>query len=253
LELKAMPVLTSKHAPLQAAVPLGSLRNVVRELSRTCRMCTTPVDGYELCWRCRDHQRTSGLADLVAPLAYAIDGTKSAAVVRNYKDHPLRCERERCGSIVGEVLRLGMTLHKRCVNAVVGQSVFACVVVPSLTSRLGIHPMMSIAESLGLVGDVVLRPALDARCDRVVDAEKFVAGGAVTGRHILVLDDVWTTGSNAQSAALALRRAGAAAVSIVVIARWLNPRHPLSPRFIREHLRDHYNPLVCPITGDRCP
>jgi hypothetical protein len=235
LELKAMPVLTSKHAPLQAAVPLGSLRNVVRELNRTCRMCTTPVDGYELCWRCRDHQRTSGLADLVAPLAYAIDGTKSAAVVRNYKDHPLRCERERCGSIVGEVLRLGMTLHKRCVNAVVGQSVFA------------------IAESLGLVGDVVLRPALDARCDRVVDAEKFVAGGAVTGRHILVLDDVWTTGSNAQSAALALRRAGAAAVSIVVIARWLNPRHPLSPRFIREHLRDHYNPLVCPITGDRCP
>ena len=237
----------------QPVVRLDFLRNVVREPARTCRVCATPAGGYPLCWRCGDHQAFSLLADLVVPLAYAIDGTESAAVVRNYKNHPLRRERERCGSIVGEVLRLGMSLHERCLVAVVGQPVFACVVIPSMTSRFGVHPMMSIAESLGLVGDVVLRPALDARCDRVVDAEKFVVEGAVTGRHVLVLDDVWTTGSNAQSAALALRRAGAAAVSVMLIARWLNPRHPLSPRFIREHLRDHYNPLVCPITGDRCP
>jgi phosphoribosylpyrophosphate synthetase len=220
---------------------------------RTCHVCTTPVDGYQLCWRCRGRQRISGLADLVAPLAYAIDGTESAAVVRNYKNHLLRSERERCGLIVGEILRLAMSLHERCIGAVVGQPVFACVVVPSLTSRLGAHPMTSIAEPLGLVGDVVLRPALDARCDRVVDAEKFVVEGAVTGQHMLVIDDVWTTGSKAQSAALALRRAGAAAVSVMVIARWLNPRHPLSPRFIRERLNDDYNPLVCPVTGDRCP
>jgi hypothetical protein len=248
-----MSVSTSRHASSEAALLLDFLRNVVREPMRTCQVCATPVGGYPLCWRCRDHQSFSGLADLVVPLAYAIDGTESAAVVRNYKNHPLRRERERCGSIVGEVLRLGMTLHKRCIGAVAGQPVSARVVIPSLTSRLGTHPMTSVAESLGLVGDVALRPALDTRCDRVVDSNKFTVEGAVTGRHILVLDDVWTTGSNAQSAALALRRAGAAAVSVMVIARWLNPRHPLSPRFIREHLRDHYNPLVCPVTGDRCP
>ncbi len=248
-----MSVMTSRLPPSEVAAPLEFLRNVVRKPMRTCRMCTTPVDGYELCWRCRDHQRTSGLADLVAPLAYALDGTESAAAVRNYKNHPRRCERERCGSIVGEVLRLAMSLHERCIGAVVGQPVSARVVIPSLTSRLGAHPMAAIAETLGLVGDVVLRPALDARCDRVVDAEKFVVEGAVTGRHMLVIDDVWTTGSNAQSAALAVRRAGAAAVSVMVIARWLNPRHPLSPRFIRERLNDDYNPLVCPVTGDRCP
>ena len=113
--------------------------------------------------------------------------------------------------------------------------------------------MMSIAESLGLMGDVVLRPALDARCDRVVDEEKFTVDGAVAGRHVLVLDDVWTTGSNAQSAALAVRRAGASAVSVMVIARWLSPRHPLSAKFIRERLRDDYNPVMCPVTGHRCP
>jgi phosphoribosylpyrophosphate synthetase len=229
------------------------LRNVVREPMRTCRTCTAPVDGYQLCWRCRDHQRVCGLADLVAPLAYALDGTESAALLRNYKNHPLRSERERCGSIVGEVLRLGRSLHERCVGTVVGQPVSTRLVIPSLTSRIGIHPMVSIAESLGSIGDVVLRPAFDARCDRVVDEEKFVVDGAVTGRHVLVLDDVWTTGSNAQSATLTLRRAGAAAVSVMVIARWLSPRHPLSANFIRERLREDYNPLVCPVTGHRCP
>jgi hypothetical protein len=248
-----MPVLTSNLASLEAAVPLAFLRNVVHEPMRTCRVCATPVDGYPLCWRCGDHQRIPGLADLVAPLAYAIDGTESATVLRNYKNHPLRVERERCGSIVGEVLRLGTSLHERCVGVVVGQPVAARVVIPSLTSRIGIHPMLSIAESLELMGDVVLRPALDARCDRVVDGEKFIVDGTVTDRHILVLDDVWTSGSNAQSAALTLRRAGAAAVSIMVVARWLNPCHSLSPRFIREWLGQDYNPLVCPVTGHCCP
>jgi hypothetical protein len=78
-----MPALKSRVAPSKAAVPLGYLRNVVREPMRTCRTCTAPVDGYQLCWRCRDHQRVCGLADLVAPLAYALDGTESAALLRS--------------------------------------------------------------------------------------------------------------------------------------------------------------------------
>ena len=248
-----MPASTSKPAPSGAVVPFEILRNVVREPMRTCRVCATPVDGYNMCWRCRDHRRIAGLADLVAPLAYAVDDAESAAVLRNYKNHPLRRERERCESIVGEILRLALSIHERCLGTAVGQPISARVVIPSLTSRMGIHPLVSIAESSGLVGDVVLRPALDARCDRVVDSEKFTVEGALTGRHVLVLDDVWTTGSNAQSAALALRRAGAAAVSVVVIGRWLNPRHPLSARLIRERLRQDYIPLVCPVTGQCCP
>jgi hypothetical protein len=247
-----MPALSSNLALSEAAVPLEFLRNVVREPMSTCHVCATPVNGYPLCWRCRDHQRICGLADLVAPLSYGIDGTESATVIRNYKNHRLRSERERCGSIVGEVLRLGLSVHERCFAAAVGQPVSARVVIPSLTSRTGVHPMLAIAESLGLTGDVVLRPSLDASCDRVVGEEKFTVDGAVSGRHILVLDDVWTTGSNAQSAALTLRCAGAAAVSVVVMARWLSPRHPLSARFIRKRLRQDYDPLVCPVSGGRC-
>jgi hypothetical protein len=244
---------TPELAPSEQAVRLEFLRNIVRAPARTCGVCTTPIDGHPLCWRCRDHQRILGVADLVAPLAYAIDGTESATLLRNYKNHPLRRERERCASVVGQLLGLGISLHERCLGTLVGQPVSARVVVPSLTSRIGIHPMVAIAESLGLTGDVALRPAIDARCDRMVDSEKFTVHGAAVGQHVLVVDDVWTTGSNAQSAALALRCAGAAVVSVVVVARWLNPRHPLSTNFIRDWLGEDYDPLVCPVTGHRCP
>ncbi len=248
-----MSIPASKLEPSEPAPGLRFLRNVVRRQGRTCGVCATPVGGYPLCWRCRDHQRIEGLADLVAPLGYAVDGSESAAVLRNFKNHAQRRERERCASIVREVLRLAVSRHEGCISAVVGQPVSARVVIPSLTSRIGIHPMLAIAESLGLMSDVALRPALNARCDRVVDGEKFTVDGTVTGRHILVLDDVWTTGSNAQSAAVTLRRAGATAVSVMVIGRWLSPHHPLTARFIREGLRDDDNSSLCPVTGHRCP
>jgi hypothetical protein len=122
---------------------------------------------------------------------------------------------------------------------------------PSLASRPGTHPLVSIAQSSGLLGDVTLRTSLDARCDRVVDPDKFIVDGAVANQHVMVIDDVWTTGSNAQSASLALRRAGAAAVSVVVLARWLNVHDPTCATFIRG-LGGKYDPLVCPVTGRRC-
>ncbi|GAC1646567.1 MAG: hypothetical protein NVS4B6_20670 [Mycobacterium sp.] len=189
----------------------------------------------------------------MAPLCYAVDGAESAAVVRNFKNHPVRRERQRCAAVITELVGLATSVHTPCLGTVVGQPVTAAVVIPSLTSRPGTHPMAAIAGSLGLVGDVRLRTTLDARCDRVVDAQKFAVDGGVIGQHVLVLDDVWTSGSNAQSAALALRRAGASAVSVIVAARWLNPRHPLNARFIRERLTLTYNPVICPVTGHLCP
>ncbi|MBE1551897.1 hypothetical protein GGC64_005984 [Mycobacterium sp. OAS707] len=188
----------------------------------------------------------------MAPLIYAMDGPGSAELLRNYKNHPKRAERQRCARIIGELLRLAISRHQPCITAAVGQPVATRVVVPSLTSRMGTHPMVSIAHSLDLLGEVVLRPSLDARCDRVVDADKLIVDGTVVGQHVMVIDDVWTTGSNAQSASLALRRAGASAVSVVVIARWLDARHPLCVRFIREQLHANYDPLLCPVTGHRC-
>jgi hypothetical protein len=41
----------------------------------------------------------------------------------------------------------------------------------------------------------------------------------VTGAGILLIDDTWASGASAQSAAVALKQAGARAVAVVVIGR----------------------------------
>ncbi|WP_420621696.1 hypothetical protein [Candidatus Poriferisodalis sp.] len=58
---------------------------------------------------------------------------------------------------------------------------------------------------------------------RKPNAQAFEPASAVTGRRILLLDDVFTTGARSQSAAYALRNAGAVVPLVVVVARRVNP------------------------------
>jgi hypoxanthine-guanine phosphoribosyltransferase len=233
----------------------GYLRNVVKEPRVTCRVCTTPVQGFDRCWRCQQHGRIAGLADVVAPLTYAIDNTQSATLLRHYKDDPVRTVRERHSLIINWLLYLGITLHERCIAAAARRPVSLRMVIPSLTGRAGRHPLTDIAHAMNaLSGAVALVPAPDAMCDRAVN-DKFVLhpDTRLDGQHVLILDDTWTTGSNAQSAALAVRRAGAVAVSVMVIARWLSPGYGATAEFIKTRLQRDYDPSRCPVTGASCP
>ena len=60
-----------------------------------------------------------------------------------------------------------------------------------------------------------------ARAANVAHAFAVGAPAHVAGRTVLLVDDVWTSGATARAAATALRRAGAAAVDVVTIARVL--------------------------------
>src|SRR5437773_10072426 len=63
----------------------GYLRNPVRQDRVTCAVCTTPVAGYERCFRCNGHRGHNGLADATAFLTYAVAGQQSGYVMRGYK------------------------------------------------------------------------------------------------------------------------------------------------------------------------
>jgi len=231
------------------------LRNVVRQPQITCRLCAAPVNGFDRCWRCEQAHRIVGVADVVAPLTYAIAGTQSAALVRDYKNHPARRVRENHSAILKSLLRLGISRHERCICRAAGLPVSCRLVIPSLTSRPGRHPFAELAATINMISDAVaLVPAPDARCDRAIN-DKFVLQPTIRlhRRHVLILDDVWTTGSNAQSAALEVRRTGAAAVSVMVVGRWLSPDRPRTAEFIAQRLNRSYDTGLCPVTGGRCP
>nr|WP_175128330.1 ComF family protein [Achromobacter piechaudii] len=101
----------------------------------------------------------------------------------------------------------------------------------SLRAR-GMNPASEIARGLALHLDApLLRQALrrqretprqtglSRRARRQVAAGLFVASPLVRGRHVALVDDVMTTGSTVQAAALALKAAGATRVTVLVAAR----------------------------------
>ena len=67
---------------------------------------------------------------------------------------------------------------------------------------------------------LLTRPGADA-WGRALDPGRFRAPGSVAGQVVLLLDDTWTSGGAAQSAAVALKRAGARSVAVVVAGRHL--------------------------------
>ncbi|MCO5972770.1 hypothetical protein [Actinoallomurus soli] len=67
------------------------------------------------------------------------------------------------------------------------------------------------------------------------------------------MEDTWARGGHAQSAALALRKAGADRISVLVVARWINEDFADNRRFVNDLADRDFDPLICPWTGAVCP
>lgn len=236
----------------------GYLRNVIREPHVTCSVCGTPVQPeYSHCYVCNQHRSTAGIADLVVPLTYSIEGQQSYQVFRGYKDHPTAAVRAKHTWIIERLLFLGFVHHKRCIDRRVGAKVDRYLGIPSLSGRNGPHPFMQRTNELGLTHESPrLIAAPGATSARILSADQFALVPQdldLSGRHVLIFDDTWTQGSRTQSAALQLRRHGAKHVSVMVMSRYLRPSYGNNAEFIRTRLGRDYDPTICPVTGGDCP
>ena len=180
---------------------------------------------------------------MVAPIRYAVRGGPLAEDLRRYKsERATAAEAARAGARLRELLAAFLAEHGRPVWEAAGMTggPEAVAVVPSGQGRAGAHPLVRLVRScveLPLVPLAVATPeahsrGVNPRWVRVADRADGGVVPAADGADVLVVDDTWVSGGSAQSAAAALKLAGAGRVAIVVLGRHVNPADPRSAAFL---------------------
>jgi predicted amidophosphoribosyltransferase len=204
--------------------PYGNFMLGPRPGPEVCELCFNFTSGYSRCYACA---RTENHLAVMAPISYSVAGEQLHHALLGYKrlkgTVAARLERE-----LGAVLWRFLALHESCVAAAAGVERFELVTtVPSGDRERDLdHPMRGIVGQLvGPTHDryqlLLTRSEADVAA-RTVDPDKFKPLRGLEGQAVLLIDDTWTTGASAQSAAAALRRAGAGSVAAVVIGRHVN-------------------------------
>jgi hypothetical protein len=156
----------------------------------------------------------------------------------------------------------GTYLHGECIARAFGW--WEVITFVSSESRPGVaHPVVELAKQvawdnmnptkilLDIGPDITAEPHRFPLPDRFMVAEKWRSH--VQGRHVLVVDDTWVSGDKGQSAALTLKAAGARAVTLVCVARWLSASYSIEHEQLIRTASAPYDALLCPVTGGQCP
>jgi hypothetical protein len=193
-----------------------------------CVVCRGPVGpGFARCYQCGLHRRYGDglLADAVVPICYAVKGTDYAAALWRYKSWPAQPSSSAQTTLLVLLLAF-LADHGACVWRRAGMpSPDLLAVVPTGFGRPGPHPLLRLVSPylrLPLV-PLTIRPGEQGRD---LQADRFLVGGTAIGASVLLLDDSWVSGASAQSAAAALKLAGARSVAAVLLGRHINPADP---------------------------
>ncbi len=186
-----------------------------------CRRCARPMRSAAMCARCAEDPPP--LASLVA--VFAFDGAVRAAV------HALKYDGVRgLIPLLGAEMMAAYGARRARPDAVVP--------VPLHRRRLRERGYNQAALLARPIAEALGAPVVPGLLERIIDTPRqvvatneaerarqvagaFLAGESARGRSVLLVDDVCTTASTLNSAARALRDAGAARVSALVLAREL--------------------------------
>jgi len=212
-----------------------------------CGVCRQPLRVASRCYLCREQAESlPGLvADAVVPVCFAPKGGLHAQNLWLYKSSRPGAEAARLALLA--LLAVFLRDHAACVWAAAGiAGPTHLAVVPSGRGRPGRHPLRALAGPLtGLPwAELTAAGPLDP-AGRLADPGRYRAA-PLPGARVVLLDDTWTTGASAQSAAAALRLAGAQSVAVIVLGRHLPPE-PGLPAFEMGRCAVHR----CPAPADR--
>lgn len=187
-----------------------------------CRVCSTFCPGFDECYACAGQ---AALLDAVLPISLSVGLGQLHTDLRGYKDSLSASARRNFQTRLTSALWRFLEAHEGCVARAAGVDAFdAVTTVPSGDPvRDEAHPlrMMVGAWCTPIAGryERLLQRTNLAVPQHQFDVDKYAAGRQLGGEAVLLVEDTWTTGASAQSAA------GASAVGLVVIGRHINREH----------------------------
>ncbi|MFZ1993388.1 MAG: hypothetical protein WAU75_04710 [Solirubrobacteraceae bacterium] len=189
-----------------------------------CGGCFDLTDGGMRCYHCAQHARW---IDAMAPISYCVGRGQLHHALAGYKRYGGTPARHLTAGLAA-VLWRHLDEHEPCLARAAAVERFDLVTTVPSSDRVRdqTHPLQRLVA--GLVKPVAPRyERLLRRTDAAVtahrfDIERYEALADLRWHSVLLIDDTWTTGANAQSAAAALKAAGAERVAALVIGRYVN-------------------------------
>lgn len=188
-----------------------------------CAQCFNLTDGFDRCYSCTHGGR---FLDAMVPISYSVAGEQLHHALAGYKR--LRGPSARRLTLgLAAVLWRHLAGHEACLAQAAGVDAFTLVtIVPSGNPEPG--PEHPLHELVGLVAPAsgryerTLRRTRAPAAPHQFSSERYEPLRDLAGQSVLLVDDTWTKGANAQSAAAALKAAGVEAVGALVIGRYVN-------------------------------
>ncbi|AWB96843.1 hypothetical protein DCE93_06550 [Agromyces badenianii] len=227
---RAATTLASAHEPaaapisfrigdeLQALVlPPGALEGV-------CVWCHGLLaDRVDLCFNCDENSRAlDGVVQPIIPISLYAKPSPLRDWLTFYKDDGEVAADPSARDAIGTVLERFFTENEAWVTRLGADG---AIIVPS-TFRPPPHPLAVLVRERGSLPFEVLHGLSRTSANlghNQPNTDAFDASDDLRGKRILLLDDVYTSGARAQSAAYALRRVGAEIVALCIIGRRYNP------------------------------
>lgn len=220
-ELSTLPTPTKE--PMTITYPLNRLTPPIPQHSRTCHVCSDiNAPGLNTCRNCHHCQQTFGVPPVPVEAITLYDRTSPIRqTLINYKNtsHPHQHEHVRS---LRELIGTWHDANRTRLDTY--GPLDGCVVVPSTTTTHNTLHQMLTNEPLALLGPPIQALAATGEPNtRRPSPTKFRATNDVAWKRFVLIDDVYTTGSTAQSAAMTLEQHHATVAFILVAARRINP------------------------------
>src|SRR5581483_5248673 len=193
-----------------------------------CEICFNLTNDYDRCYACTQMPQ---VLDLIAPISYSIAGEQLHHALYGYKRLGGDIARRFTVELAAVLWRY-TAVHERCIARAAGLDSTAerfeiITTVPSSDRERDAHqPLRTIVGELAAPTrdryERLLERSAQSVTSRRFEAAKYTAAGTLEGASVLLIDDTWTTGASAQSAAQALKSAGAGPVAALVIGRHIN-------------------------------